>query len=192
MTTRSELVLCAVKASLLSAQPLRPPPRTTAAFCPHNYKLLLLVLLLLTTCVHPLLCQRWDVALSHMIPAYGRDINEEPGLYDKVMNKARAVLLQGQVSGHRTARTNANQLFDRLDTKRKGKLNVNDLKAHLTLSKQQVDELLTRLEADKSGEISREKFDAGFATFVTGQVRQLRRALTVVPGSNSREPPTAA
>jgi hypothetical protein len=32
--------------------------------------------------------------------------------------------------------------------------------------------------------LSRENFDAGFATFVTSQVRQLRRALTVVPESN--------
>ena len=42
-----------------------------------------------------------------------------------------------------------------------------------------------------AGEISREKFDAGFATYVTGQVRQLRRALTVVPGAD-KEPPKAA
>ena len=61
------------------------------------------------------------------------------------------MLLQGQVSGHRTARTNANQLFDRLDKNRKGKLHVSDLKAALTLSQKQIDELLLRLEADKSG-----------------------------------------
>jgi len=121
----------------------------------------------------------WDAALSRMIPAYGRDINAEDGLYEKVMDKARSVLLQGPVSGHRTARTNANALFDRLDTSRKGKLTVKELKQFLTLNKQQVNQLVEQLQADSSGEISRENFDAGFATFVTSQVRQLKRALTV-------------
>merc|ERR1719247_3016681 len=64
----------------------------------------------------------WEPALRHMIPAYGRDINAEPGLYDAVMAKARPVLLQGEMSGHRTARANANHLFDRLDAGHKGKL----------------------------------------------------------------------
>jgi hypothetical protein len=127
---------------------------------------------------------RWDQALSRMIPQYGRDINEEPGLYEKVMGRARRVLLQGEVSGHRTCRTNANQLFDRLDTSRKGKLTVKELKAALTLNHAQIQELMDQLHADPKGEISRENFDAGFATFVTSQVRQLRRALTVVPESN--------
>ena len=117
-----------------------------------------------------------------MIPQYGRDINEEPGLYEKVINRARSVLLQGEVSGHRTCRTNANQLFDRLDTSRRGKLTVKELKAALTLSTAQIHELMNQLDADKKGEISRDNFDAGFSTFVTSQVRQLRRALTVDPG----------
>ena len=125
---------------------------------------------------------RWDQALSRMIPQYGRDINEEPGLYEKVINRARSVLLQGEVSGHRTCRTNANQLFDRLDTSRRGKLTVKELKAALTLSTAQIHELMNQLDADKKGEISRDNFDAGFSTFVTSQVRQLRRALTVDPG----------
>ena len=38
----------------------------------------------------------------------------------------RERVLQGEVSGHRTARTNANHLFDRLDTGRKGRLTVRD------------------------------------------------------------------
>ena len=125
----------------------------------------------------------WEDALRKMIPAYGRDINAEPGLYEKVMRKARSVLLDAPP----TARMNANALFDRLDTGRKGKLTAKQLKQALTLSPQQVDELMEKLEAT-SGEITREKFDAGFATFVTGQVRQLKRALTAaaLPGM---EPP---
>ena len=31
----------------------------------------------------------WEVALRHMIPAYGRDINAEPGLYDAVRLRVR-------------------------------------------------------------------------------------------------------
>ena len=131
----------------------------------------------------------WDAALRHMIPAYGRDINDTPGLYDKVMSKARGVLLEGPVSGHRTARTNANHLFDRLDTARKGKLTVKQLKQVLTLNPQQVNDLLTRLDVDASGEISREKFDAGFATFVAGQVRQLKRAMSTANPYVNPSPP---
>ena len=125
----------------------------------------------------------WEAALKRMIPAYGRDINETDGLYEQVMDKAKRVLLQGEVSGHRTARTNANHLFDRLDTSRKGKLTVRDLKKVLTLEEQQLNELFDKLDVDASGEISREKFDAGFATFLTSQVRQLKRALTMAPAS---------
>ena len=68
----------------------------------------------------------WDAELARMIPAYGRDIHTEPGLYKKVMDRARSVLLEGPVSGHRTARTNANSLFDRLDANKKGKLTVRE------------------------------------------------------------------
>ena len=131
----------------------------------------------------------WEEALKRMIPAYGRDINAEPGLYGRVMEKARSVLLEGQVSGHRTARTNANQLFDRLDTGRKGRLTVRDLKKALTLDPKQIDELVTKLDAGKSGEISREKFEAGFATFVTSQVRQLKKTLTAQPLPEPRSNP---
>ena len=86
-----------------------------------------------------------------------------------------------QMSGHRTARANANHLFDRLDAGRKGKLTVKQLCAHLTLEPKQVDELLKKLDVGKSptSEISREKFDAGYATFVTGQVRKLKTALSM-------------
>lgn len=123
----------------------------------------------------------WEESLRRMIPAYGVDINETAGLYEQVMSKARHVLLEGPVSGHRTARTNANQLFNRLDKERKGKLSVKELQSALTLSPKQIEELFAKLEPDKAGEVSREKFDAGFTTFVTGQVRQLKRALTGLP-----------
>ena len=134
----------------------------------------------------------WDAALKRMIPAYGRDINDTDGLYEQVMDKAWRVLLQGEVSGHRTARTNANPLFDRLDTSRKGKLKVRDLKKVLTLEKEQLKELFDKLDVDATGEISREKFDAGFATFLTSQVRQLKRALTMPPAmfAVDKQPPS--
>ena len=93
------------------------------------------------------------------------------------------------MSGHRTARANANHLFDRLDAGRKGKLTVKQLCAHLTLEPKQVDELLKKLDVGRSptSEISREKFDAGYATFVTGQVRKLKTYLSM-----RRAPPAAA
>lgn len=131
----------------------------------------------------------WEAALAHMIPAYGRDINAEPGLYRTIMDRAQRVLLEGEVSGHRTARTNANHLFDRLDSGRKGHLTVKELKKVLTLGPDQVEELLSKLDADpESGEVSREKFDAGFSTFVTSQVRQLKRALTMTHPQSSVMP----
>ena len=93
------------------------------------------------------------------------------------------------MSGHRTARANANHLFDRLDAGRKGKLTVKQLCAHLTLEPKQVDELLKKLDVGTkpTSEISREKFDAGYATFVTGQVRKLKTALSM-----RAAPPAAA
>ena len=65
-----------------------------------------------------------------------------------------------------------------------GKLTVKDLQAALTLSPQQIDELLARLEVDPEiKEISREQFESGFSTFMTSQVRRLKTALTVGPRS---------
>ena len=129
----------------------------------------------------------WEAALRHMIPAYGRDINAEAGLYDKVMSKARAVLLQQPP----TARANANSLFDRLDKSRKGRLTVKQLKEHLTLDPKQVDELLKKLDVGASGEISREKFDASYATFVTGQVRKLKTAMSMRAAPPASKRPAA-
>lgn len=129
----------------------------------------------------------WEDALRRMIPAYGRDVNREPGLYDRVMGKARAVLLQQPP----TARANANSLFDRLDAGRKGKLTLKELKAHLTLGPKQVDELLKKLDVGASGEISREKFDAGYATFITGQVRKLKTAMSMRAAPPGAAPPPA-
>ena len=98
------------------------------------------------------------------------------------------------MSGHRTARANANHLFDRLDAGRKGKLTVKQLCAHLTLEPKQVDELLKKLDVGRSptSEISREKFDAGYATFVTGQVRKLKTALSMRAAPPAPKQPAAA
>ena len=54
---------------------------------------------------------------------------------------------------------------------------------------EEMEELLKKLDTDKSGEISRETFGAGFSTFLTGQVRQLKTALTM--GGRSPPPPPA-
>ena len=111
-------------------------------------------------------------------------------LYEQVMSKARSVLLEGSVSGHRTARTNANALFDRLDEGKTGRVSVRDLRKSVTLDDRQFRELLQRLKVPPSGEIDRETFDAGFATYVTSQVRHLKRSLTV-GGLDSPPPPRA-
>ena len=131
----------------------------------------------------------WDAELRRIIPAYGRDIHTEPGLYRQLMDRARSVLLEGPVSGHRTARTNANSLFDRLDKGRTGRLTVKQLRQALTLDDAQFAALLAKLDGDASGEITREQFDAGFATFVTSQVRHLKRALTMSPPPPPPPPP---
>jgi hypothetical protein len=74
----------------------------------------------------------WHVALSQWIPSYGRDINAEPGLYAKVMNKARTVLLEGKSSGYRSGMAHANHLFDRIDADADGVLSVPEISTYLT------------------------------------------------------------
>lgn len=74
----------------------------------------------------------WHVALSQWIPSYGRDINAEPGLYDKVMSKARAVLLEGKTSGYRTGMQHSNHLFDRIDMDSDGVLSPTEISSYLT------------------------------------------------------------
>jgi hypothetical protein len=74
----------------------------------------------------------WHVALSQWIPSYGRDINAEPGLYEKVMEKARKTLLHGTTSGYRSGYATANHLFDRMDADKDGVLTLNEIAQYLT------------------------------------------------------------
>lgn len=74
----------------------------------------------------------WHVALSQWIPAYGLDINEEPGLYAKVMEKARTVLLEGKTSGYRSGMAHANHLFDRIDLDGDGVLSKSEISNYLS------------------------------------------------------------
>ena len=73
----------------------------------------------------------WHVALSSMIPCYGRDINAEPGLYEKIISNARDILLHGKTSGYRAALPNAQHLFDRIDSNGDGVLTLNEVKGYL-------------------------------------------------------------
>lgn len=74
----------------------------------------------------------WHVALSQWIPSYGRDVNEEPGLYEKVMGKARNVLLEGKTSGYRSNMAHANHLFDRIDADSDGVLSKPEISTYLS------------------------------------------------------------
>jgi len=118
----------------------------------------------------------WHIALSQWIPSYGRDINAEPGLYDKVMEKARKTLLHGTTSGYRSGFATANHLFDRMDADKDGVLTLNEIAQYLTrhtsMQKEQIMTLVDAIDQDKSGDISREEFDKGFAKVVAGLVRR--------------------
>ena len=37
---------------------------------------------------------QWHSALAQMIPSYGRNINDEPGLYETILKKAQDTLLE--------------------------------------------------------------------------------------------------
>jgi len=116
----------------------------------------------------------WHMALAQMIPSYGRDINGEPGLYDKLFAKAKSVLLEGELSGYVSCKANLQKTFTRLDTDESGSLSVEELRKHLLA--QGVEEgsilaLMDKLDQDKSGDISREEFTAGFSDFIIGQLQ---------------------
>ena len=113
-----------------------------------------------------------------MIPSYGRNINDEPGLYDKVFAKAKDVLLFGDHSGHATAKQNIEKTFQRLDTHHTGSLSYEDLRTHLGaqgVDAKSIDALIDKLDKDKSGDISHSEFTAGFADFITGQLEAKRQ-----------------
>merc|ERR1712147_624035 len=73
----------------------------------------------------------WHTALAQMIPSYGRDINGEPGLYDRVFAKADEVLLHGDYSGHAASRQNVERIFRRLDVDRSGTISYEEMRHHL-------------------------------------------------------------
>lgn len=118
----------------------------------------------------------WHVALSQWIPSYGRDINLEPGLYEKVMQKARDTLLHGTTSGFKTGMQHANHLFDRIDVDKDGVLTMQEITKYLTrhtsMAKEQIEALIVAIDEDKSGDVTREEFDKGFSKIVSGLVRR--------------------
>merc|ERR1719240_940546 len=94
--------------------------------------------------------QEWHSALAQMIPSYGRNINEEPGLYDKVFEKAKDVLLFGEQSGYASAQQNMVQTFKRLDTDASGSLSVEELRKHLVaqgVDDKSIDALIAKLDS---------------------------------------------
>jgi len=118
--------------------------------------------------------QQWHSALAQMIPSYGRDINAEPGLYQKTWARCSDVLLHGELSGHKTAEQNMEKVFNRLDVDTSGKLSVEELRAHLKqkgVASESIDALVNKIDADHSGNISRDEFKAGFSDFVAGQLQ---------------------
>merc|ERR1712032_755464 len=121
--------------------------------------------------------QQWHVALAQMIPSYGRDINSEPGLYEKVFARAKEVLLEGTTSGNAAAKMNMNRAFKRLDLDCDGSLSVEELRKHLFstgVDVKTIDVIIDKLDADKSGDISPSEFTTGFADFITGQLHTKR------------------
>ena len=70
--------------------------------------------------------KQWHMALAQMIPSYGRDLNAEPGLYEKTWARCSDVLLHGELSGHKTAQQNMEKVFHRLDVNHSGNMSVQE------------------------------------------------------------------
>jgi len=118
--------------------------------------------------------QQWHSALAQMIPSYGRDMNTEPGLYEKTWARCSEVLLYGELSGHQTAQQNTEKVFNRLDIDSSGSLSIEELHLHLQkqgVAAESIDAIIKKLDADRSGDITRDEFKAGFSDFITGQLR---------------------
>lgn len=117
--------------------------------------------------------QQWHSALAQMIPSYGRNINDEPGLYDQIFAKAKDVLLEGPSSGMASAKQNMLKTFKRLDTDASGSLSVDELRAHLKeqgVDSRSIEAMINKMDTDRSGDISHSEFTAGFSDFITGQL----------------------
>ena len=119
---------------------------------------------------------------AQMIPSYGRDINAEPGLYESIINRARATLLKEELL---SSKVNIGKVFDRLDENSDGTLSMAELKVFLEaqgIDKKTTENLFKVLDADGTGEITRKEFTAGFSAFCTGQltkyhyVREMERS----------------
>ena len=116
---------------------------------------------------------RWHTALAQMIPSYGRDINAEAGLYEKVLKRAQKTLLADVPTGFASAKCNESKTFDRLDTDHSGTLSTEELSSHL--EKQGIDPksiaaIIKKMDIDGSGDINKEEFQKGFLHFATGQL----------------------
>lgn len=117
--------------------------------------------------------QQWHMALAQMIPSYGRDLNAEPGLYDKTWAHCSDVLLHGELSGFKTAQQNMEKVFKRLDVDSDGNLSVQELRLHLQkngVAAESIDAVINQIDADQSGDITRDEFKSGFSDFITGQL----------------------
>ena len=138
----------------------------------------------------------WHVALSSMIPCYGRDINAEPGLYEKIISNARDILLHGKTSGYRAALPNAQHLFDRIDSNGDGVLTLNEVKGYLQkqgMKEKNIKTLIDAIDQNQKaislkGHISRADFDKSFPIIAAGM---LRRTMSVDDSGWSNTAPPA-
>jgi len=124
--------------------------------------------------------EQWHLALAQMIRSYGRDINTEPGLYDRIYDQAREVLF----SGLQTSKMNMDATFKRLDLDASGTISTDELRQHLLaqgVDTASIEALIDKIDEDKSGDITKDEFTAGFADFVTGQLTATRAASTMNP-----------
>ena len=116
-----------------------------------------------------------------MIPCYGRDINAEPGLYEKIISNARNILLHGKTSGYRAALPNAQHLFDRIDSNGDGVLTLNEVKGYLQkqgMKEKNIKTLIDAIDQNQKaislkGYISRADFDKSFPIIAAGMLRTM-------------------
>lgn len=118
--------------------------------------------------------QQWHGTLAQMIMSYGRNINTEPGLYEKVLAKTGDVLLWGDTSGFQASKTNILKTFRRIDTDSSGALSKEEMSTFLNsqgVDEKSVKAIIDKMDADQSGDITRDEFVAGFSHFIDGQIQ---------------------